>query len=159
MINPFDYYDKISKLSNAEQLEVYKCLYNYYTHDIDIIISENAYKVYKSIVNNYGKRDIIDTKIDFDKLLELINKTFDKSIRKILQPTKNKFNRHICKGDYTKVELMKAIENAKQDEYHIKTNYYYCRPEYFARADIVQKLSQMKIVNKKSDEMQLNNIN
>lgn len=159
MINPFDYYDKISKLSNAEQLEVYKCLYNYYTHDIDIIISENAYKVYKSIINNYGKRDIVDTKIDFDKLLELINKTFDKSFRKILQPTKDKFNRHIRRGDYTKDEILKAIENAKQNEFHISHNYNYCKPEFFAKPDKVQGLSQMKIVNKKSDEMQLNNIN
>lgn len=159
MINPFDYYDKISKLSNAEQLEVYKCLYNYYTHDIDIIMSENAYKVYKSIVNNYGKRDIVDTKIDFDKLLELINKTFDKSIRKILQPTKDKFNRHIRRGDYTKQDIFQAIENAKNDEWHRNINYYPCRPEYFSRPDMIQMLLEKKIVNKKSDEMQLNNIN
>lgn len=78
------------------------------------------------------------TVIDYKELLSFINKTLVRSFRVVSESTKNKYKARLKEG-FTKSDIQKAILNASRDSYHIKTNYKYLTPEFFSRADKLNK--------------------
>ena len=92
----------------------------------------------KQITNNNtsAKAEVID----FDLLLKFINKTVNRKFRKISDKAKVGFRSRIKEG-YTKEDIQKAIVGATKEEYHIKNNYKYLRPEFFSRADKIDMYS------------------
>ena len=79
-----------------------------------------------------------DNVIDYKELLSFINKTLGRSFRVIPESTKNKYKARLKEG-FTKSDIQKAILNASKDSYHIDTNYKYLTPEFFSRADKLNK--------------------
>lgn len=83
------------------------------------------------------KQQITD-KIDFDKLLKTINKETGRHFQVINDKVKKSFRARIKSG-YTKETILKSIRNAAKSEYHRGTNCQYLTPEFFSRADMLDK--------------------
>lgn len=86
-------------------------------------------------------------KIDFDKLLEFINTQTGRAFKKINDSVKKKFNARIKEG-YTKNDIQIAVQNAVNNDFHKDNNFQYLTPEYFSRADTLDKFSQIKPMKK-----------
>jgi len=72
--------------------------------------------------------------IDFVKLLSFLNSTLNRQFKTINKKVKASFLARLKEG-YTKEDIVNAIRNASRDQYHIETNYKYLTPEFFSRAD------------------------
>jgi uncharacterized phage protein (TIGR02220 family) len=90
----------------------------------------------KEVVN--AKAD----KIDFDALLIFINKTFGRNFRKVSNQVKAKYNARLKDG-FTKEDFKTAIINCSKLQFHKDNNFQYCTPEYFSRAEILDKYSDV----------------
>jgi len=75
--------------------------------------------------------------IDFDGLLKFINKTFGKMHILINDSTKRKYLKLLKK--IPKENLNRAIMNCKNSDFHKKSKYRFCTPEYFSRFDTIEK--------------------
>jgi hypothetical protein len=49
--------------------------------------------------------------------------------------------------NYSSVQIIEALKRAKNDEYHIKTNFKHLTPEYILRADILERFLNMPDLN------------
>lgn len=76
--------------------------------------------------------------IDFDKLLGFINLKTKRSFRIINDKVKKKYKARLKEG-YTSKDIANAIENACNSQNHKENNYQYLTPEFFSRADILDK--------------------
>ena len=105
---------------------------------------------------NVNEKDINKAdKIDFDALILFINKTFGRSFKKVSIQVKAKYNARLKDG-YTKEDFLTAIINCSKLQFHIDNNFQYCTPEYFSRAEILDKYSSTTIQeNKKEPEFDL----
>jgi len=90
------------------------------------IIEQNIIE-YNSINNKDDSQSI-----DFDKLLKFFNKTFNKKCTAFPDKVRAEYKKRL-KKDYTKENIMNAMVNAKNDEFHIKNNYKHCTIDYFSR--------------------------
>lgn len=70
--------------------------------------------------------------INFDILLETINKIFGRKFEVITDPVKKKY-KALLKHGYSKKNIQAAMLKCKNDNYHIDTGYKYCTLEYFSR--------------------------
>ena len=70
--------------------------------------------------------------IDFDRLLEFFNKTFNKRCTAFPDKIKDDYRKRL-KKDYTKENIMDAMINVKNDPFHIETKYKHCTIGYFSR--------------------------
>jgi hypothetical protein len=70
--------------------------------------------------------------IDFQALLEVINFSFSRKFEMINEVTQKKFNK-LLKDGYKKQNILFAIKNCANDNFHKENNYKYCTPDYFAR--------------------------
>jgi uncharacterized phage protein (TIGR02220 family) len=93
--------------------------------------------------------------IDFDSLLNLINETFKRSFRTINTKNRNAYMARMKQG-YKKTDIQTAIKNCLSNNYHIETNYRYCTPEFFSRADVLDKYSN--ITEKKTEPVNASNV-
>lgn len=84
------------------------------------------------------KTDEKTAKIDFQKLLDFINLKTKRDFRIINEMVKKKYIARLKDG-YTKEDIINAIINAINDDYHKETNYKYLTPEFFSRAEIIDK--------------------
>jgi uncharacterized phage protein (TIGR02220 family) len=98
-------------------------------------------------VNVLHKDNVEVETIDFDGLLVLINETFKRSFRTINTKNRQAYNARMKQG-YKKEDIRTAILNCKTNQYHIDTNYRFCTPEFFSRADILDKYSAVTIEKK-----------
>ena len=80
------------------------------------------------------------TLIDFNILLDFINKKTARGFKVINSSLKNKYKARLKDG-YTKDDIKNAIENACNDSYHKETNFKYLTPEFFSRATTIDKYS------------------
>jgi uncharacterized phage protein (TIGR02220 family) len=80
--------------------------------------------------------------IDFEKLVSFINLTFGRSFQVINKKVKNSYNARIKEG-YSKDQITDAINNCKANDYHREKNYQYCTPEFFSRAETLDKYSNV----------------
>lgn len=80
--------------------------------------------------------------IDFSSLLSFINKSTGRSFQTINDSVKKKFNARLKTG-YTKDDIKSAIKNAVNNDYHISNNFQYLTPEFFSRAETIDKYSNL----------------
>lgn len=88
--------------------------------------------------------DINNNNIDYLALLGFINKTFGRKFEVINEKTKRSYKARLKEG-YTKERIFDAITNAASSKYHKDTNYQYCTPEFFSRAETIDKYSDLTI--------------
>ena len=86
--------------------------------------------------------------INFDKLLLFLNSKTKRNFKIINEATKKKYRARIKDG-YTSKDIANAIENAVNSEYHKENNFTYLTPEFFSRAETLDKYSN---VNNKPKE-------
>ncbi|MCQ4139199.1 Lin1244/Lin1753 domain-containing protein [Chryseobacterium sp. EO14] len=91
-------------------------------------------------------------KIDFVKLLQIINQNTGRNFQVINENTRKKFRARLKDG-YTKETILTAIKNAPKTDYHKNNNCQYLTPEFFSRADSLDKygnktkVTEVKTVN------------
>lgn len=104
--------------------------------------SENVQQLSTVIPNTIEiNKDNSNTKasaFDFDLLLEFINKYTGRKFKVINSSVRKSFNRRLKEG-YTKDLIQSAIINASKSEYHIETKARYLTPEFFSRANTIDK--------------------
>jgi uncharacterized phage protein (TIGR02220 family) len=83
--------------------------------------------------------------IDFESLLLLLQATFKRKFRVMNDKVKRSYKARMKEG-YTIEDINNAIKNCKANTYHKDTNYQYCTPEFFSRAEIIDKYSGLTIV-------------
>ena len=93
--------------------------------------------------------------IDFDSLLSFINDSFKRNFLVINAKNKQAYNARIKQG-YKKEDILAAIRNCRKSDYHVDTNYRYCTPEFFSRADILDKYSNLTEIDKMKIEKNAN---
>lgn len=86
----------------------------------------------------------INNNIDYLALLGFVNKTFGRKFEVINEKTKRAYKARLKEG-YTKEQIMSAITNAAVSKYHKDNNYQYCTPEFFSRAETIDKYSDLTI--------------
>lgn len=82
----------------------------------------------------------VPDKIDFDKLINFINRKTGRDFKKINDTVKKKYNARLKEG-YTKDDILKSITNAVNNDYHKQNDYQYLTPEFFSRAETIDKYS------------------
>ena len=90
--------------------------------------------------------------INFDKLLLFLNYQTKRNFKVINEATKKKYRARIKEG-YTSKDIANAIENAVNSDYHKENNFTYLTPEFFSRAETLDKYSN---TNNKSKEKNVN---
>jgi uncharacterized phage protein (TIGR02220 family) len=83
--------------------------------------------------------------IDFQSLLDMLQVTFKRKFRVMNDKVKRSYKARIKEG-YTIDDIHNAIKNCQANAYHKDNNYQYCTPEFFSRADILDKYSDRTIV-------------
>ena len=83
----------------------------------------------------------LQSKIDFDNLLNLINTHTKRNFKVINNSIQAKYKARLKDG-YTKDDIKNTIINSVQDQFHKDSNYKYLTPEYFSRASTIDKFNQ-----------------
>lgn len=81
-------------------------------------------------------------KIDYQALLETLNTAFSRSFQVINKKVRSSYEARLKDG-YSKDQIMDAINNCKINDYHKEKNYQYCTPEFFSRAETLDKYSNV----------------
>ena len=89
--------------------------------------------------------------IDFNQLLEFINSHTGKKYRVINKTTRQKYKARLKEG-FTNTDIGDAIRNAVQIKYHKENGFQYLTPEFFSRADTINKYSQLNNNNNGNSE-------
>ena len=93
------------------------------------------------------KEEIIDVpakaeKIDFEKLIEFINKNTGRNFKVINKTVKGKYYARLKEG-YTKQDILDAVSNSIKSDYHKGENFKYLTPEFFSRSETLDKYSNV----------------
>ena len=99
------------------------------------------------------KEEIIDVsakaeKIDFEKLKDFINQKTGRSFKLVNKQVQGKYLARLKEG-YSKQDILDAVSNAVNSDYHKENNFKYLTPEFFSRAVTLDKYSN---VNNKPKE-------
>jgi uncharacterized phage protein (TIGR02220 family) len=92
-------------------------------------------------VNDTVNVNVIN-KIDYQALLEVLNTAFSRSFKLINKKVRSSYEARLKDG-YSKDQIMDAINNCKINDYHKEKNYQYCTPEFFSRAETLDKYSNV----------------
>lgn len=84
------------------------------------------------------KQDKKTPVIDFDGLLIFLNEKTGRNFRTINKSVKSKFKARIKDG-YKKEDILNAIINTCNNNYHKENGYQYLTPEFFSRAGTLDK--------------------
>ena len=108
----------------------------------DLIIKRISPKYYRKQKITWQSTDHITKEdgIDFDLLLEFINKTLNKDFININKNLQDKFKARLKEG-YTIEDIQKAIVGASEANFHIESNYKNLTPEFFSKADKIDMYS------------------
>jgi hypothetical protein len=87
----------------------------------------------------------VEYTIDYQALLDFVNKTFGRKIKTINDKAKRNY-RKLLKDGYKKEDIINAMKNCKENQYHKENNYQYCTPEFFSRAETIDKYADRTIV-------------
>lgn len=82
-------------------------------------------------------------KIDFEKLIEFINKNTGRGFKVINKTVKSKYLARLKDG-YSKQDILDAVSNAVKNNYHKEENFKYLTPEFFSRSETLDKYSNTK---------------
>lgn len=80
-------------------------------------------------------------KIDWSKLLDLFNTTFNKKSRVINDTVKKSFKARL--KDYTRDDVIVIMNRIKDDKFHVENNFKYVTLEYIARPNTFDKYISM----------------
>ncbi len=145
-----DLHDKVVKneLDINEALEIAN---NRKTSHTDTMQSQPIGQIAVNVNDNVSVNDKVINNIniesiDYDVFLDFINKTFSRKFQLINDKVKNKY-KALLKQGYKKNQIKQAVINASKNDYHKQTNYQYCTPEYFSRAETIDKFSNINIVD------------
>jgi uncharacterized phage protein (TIGR02220 family) len=86
----------------------------------------------------YPKQDV-----DWAKLLKIFNDKTGKSHRIVNNTVKSKIKARLREG-YTKQDIIKAITNAANDDFHKEGKYRYLTLDYIGRADIIDRYTNIE---------------
>lgn len=99
-------------------------------------------KEYNNIINKESSINtptkVEDGSIDFIKLLDFINTSTGRKFRTINKTVKQKYKARLKDG-YKKEDVQSAITNAIKTSYHKDNNFQYLTPEFFSRAETLDK--------------------
>jgi hypothetical protein len=130
----------------------------------EVIVNDNDTETHKEIViasDNeviVNDNDIVkESKVEYSKekdisrdeplplsssgsLSEFITSFNEKRCSKFqaIEKVKKQFNARLKEG-FTPAQMLQALENAMKDKYHIQEKYKYLTPEFFTRADKIEK--------------------
>ena len=94
-----------------------------------------------NVINNNTPAKADDV-FDFNKYLETLNQKFSRSFKVVNEKTKKQIKARL-KEKYTKQDIIDAINNCVISEFHKGNGYQYCTPEFFSRADILDRWSDI----------------
>lgn len=97
------------------------------------------------IADNVNVNDNDIYNIDYQALLDFVNKTFGRKFQVITDKVKRAYKK-LLKDGYKKEDILNAIKNCKDNDYHKQNNYQYCTPEFFSRAETIDKYADRTIV-------------
>jgi uncharacterized phage protein (TIGR02220 family) len=100
-------------------------------------------KIADSVSDSVSDSDIYN--IDYQALLDFVNKTFGRNFQVINDKIKRSYKARLKDG-YKKEDIIQAIKNCKENAYHKENNYQYCTPEFFSRAETLDKYAHRTIV-------------
>ena len=103
---------------------------------------QNVSKVEANVNDNVNDNVNVINKIDYQALLEVLNREFGRNFNLINKKVKSSYEARLKEG-YTKEQINNAIENCKNHDYHKEKNYQYCTPEFFSRAETLDKYSNV----------------
>jgi len=83
--------------------------------------------------------------IDFQALLEFVNSSFGRSFKVITEKVKRSYYARLKDG-YIKEDIINAVKNCKENQFHKDNNYNYCTPEFFSRAETLDKYANRTIL-------------
>lgn len=95
----------------------------------------------KEEVNNNTPAKADDV-FDFSKYLETLNQKFSRSFKVVNEKTKKQIKARL-KEKYTKQDIIDAMNNCLNSDFHKNNGYQYCTPEFFSRADILDRWSDI----------------
>lgn len=97
---------------------------------------------YKEQIDNTNSKEQINT--IYAEFVSEINSAFGK-MYKGDKKSRSQFNARINDG-WTLADMVKAVRNARLDDYHKSNSYKYCTPEFFTRPDKIDKFLNMNSV-------------
>lgn len=97
------------------------------------------------IADNVNVNDNDIYNIDYQALLDFVNKTFGRNFKVITDKVKRSYKK-LLKDGYKKEDIINAIKNCKDNSYHKENNYQYCTPEFFSRSETIDKYADRTIV-------------
>lgn len=90
----------------------------------------------------------VNSNSDHD-ILDIFNNIFNKKSRVISKKVAIRYNELL--KYFTLDDIKLAMQNAKDDDFHIDTNYKYCTIEYFSRIEQMDKWTNVTKKESKSD--------
>ena len=87
--------------------------------------------------------NVIDN-IDYQALLDFVNKSFGRNFKVVSDKIQRSYKARLKDG-YKKEDILNAIRNCKDNPYHKENNYQYCTPEFFSRAETLDKYADRTI--------------
>lgn len=97
------------------------------------------------IADNVNVNDNDIYNIDYQALLDFVNNTFGRKFQVVTDKVKRAYKK-LLKDGYKKEDILNAIRNCKENDYHKQNNYQYCTPEFFSRAETIDKYADRTIV-------------
>ena len=94
-------------------------------------------------VNDNVNVNVIDN-IDYQALLDFVNKSFGRNFKVVGDKVQRSYKARLKDG-YKKEDILNAIRNCKDNPYHKENNYQYCTPEFFSRAETLDKYADRTI--------------
>jgi uncharacterized phage protein (TIGR02220 family) len=91
------------------------------------------------------EEDKEEDNINYQALLDLLGVSFNRKFKVINSKAKRSYQARLRDG-YTFEDITKAIINCKENQFHKDNNYNYCTPEFFSRAETLDKYSNRTIV-------------
>ena len=114
--------------------------------------TENHTNINKTDIIKKDNNKINNNNINFEQLLSFLNSKTDRDFKVINKQVQGKYLARLKEG-YTKFDILDAIINAVNSDFHKESNFKYLTPEFFSRAETLDKYSN---VNNKPKE---NNVN
>jgi uncharacterized phage protein (TIGR02220 family) len=105
--------------------------------------SKRISNIAKMAVNVNVNDNVIDN-IDYQALLDFVNKSFGRNFKVVSDKIQRSYKARLKDG-YKKEDILNAIRNCKENAYHKENNYQYCTPEFFSRAETLDKYADRTI--------------
>lgn len=107
--------------------------------------SKRISSIAKIAVNdNVNVNDNVIYNIDYQALLDFVNKSFGRNFKVVSDKIQRSYKARLKDG-YKKEDILNAIRNCKENAYHKENNYQYCTPEFFSRAETLDKYADRTI--------------